>query len=278
MTDPQFYEYGLPAVLMQRAKKVLRNVLLKIGGVLLILLSLLIAWQLVILWFSPPPWLFPTPHDVWRRFVELWQLGAVQPHLLTTLQEIAVGYSAGIALSLFVGYGVSQQPLLERLVTPYLVVANSVPLVAFAPLLLLWFGNGIAAKIVVTALIVFFPATISTISGFHAQTALHQRMMRCLGARKWQRFLFLELPSALPGIFAGMKIGAPLAVVGAVVGEFLGTGQGLGHLILEANGLMDTPQLFVTILILGTVGVLFYSLIALAEQVFIGPWAEKNRR
>ncbi|CAM2007471.1 ABC transporter permease [Acanthopleuribacter pedis] len=278
MRKPQFFEFGLPAVLFHRAKKVLRNLALKLGGISLILGSLLLAWHLIIFGFSPEPWLFPPPNDVWSRLGELWRSGVLQPHLTMTLTEILAGYAAGIGLSFLVGYTISQQPLLERLITPYLVVANSVPLVAFAPLLLLWLGNGITAKIVVTALIVFFPATISTINGFHAQTAMHQRMMRCLGAKKWQRFLFLELPSALPGIFAGMKIGAPLAVVGAVVGEFLGTGQGLGHLILEANGLMDTPQLFVTILVLGTVGVVFYSLIALAEQIFIGPWAEKNRR
>ena len=162
--------------------------------------------------------------------------------------------------------------------TPYLVAANSIPLVAFAPLLILWFGNGMGTKMIVAALIVYLPVTVSTIAGFHAQSTIHNRLMLSIHANKWQRFWFLELPSAIPGILAGMKIAAPLAVVGAVVGEFMGTGQGLGHLILEANGLLDTPQLFVAIIILAMFGILFYLSTLGLEQLLIGPWHHKRRK
>jgi NitT/TauT family transport system permease protein len=148
-----------------------------------------------------------------------------------------------------------------------------VPLVAVAPLLILWLGPGVTTKVVVTALIVFLPMVISTHSGFRTQRQIFLRLMHALHANKWQRFIHLEWPTALPSILSGLKIGAPLSVVGAVVGEFLGADRGLGFLILEANQRLDTPQLFVVILILAALGTLFYTSIHGLEILVLG-----NRR
>lgn len=237
----------------------------------------LLAWQLVIWLWRPAPWLFPAPIQVWVRFHELQMAGALWHHVSTTTLEVVIGYLLGCACGLFTGYPIARIRLLEKLITPYLVAANSVPLVAFAPLLLLWLGNGISTKIVVAALIVYFPVTVSTIAGFQAVSPMHLRLLQSLRASRWQRFIHLELPSALPGILAGMRIGAPLAVVGAVVGEFLGTGQGLGHLILEANGLLDTAQLFVAIIFLALLGILFYLSTLGLEYLLVGSWYHKRR-
>ena len=249
----------------------------KLLGFFGIVLSILLMWQLCIWFFQPPTWLFPSPSEVYIRFVSLWQAQAIQHHIIITLVEIVLGYLLGIGLGFISGYPISQVRTLEKLLTPYLIAANSIPLVAFAPLLLLWFGNGISTKIIVTALIVYFPVTISTISGFHQQEPLEIRLMHTLRASKWQLFIYLELPSAAPGILAGLKIAAPLAVVGAVVGEFLGTGEGLGHLILEANGLLDTAQLFVAIIILALVGISFYLTTVALETLILGNWHHKRR-
>ncbi len=258
--------------------KWLKLVLHKIPVLIALLLSVLIVWQLIVWWFQPPAWLFPPPARVWSRFSELLSAGALLHHVRVTAIEILVGYFLGLFAGIFSAYPISQIRWLEKVLTPYLIAANSIPLVAFAPLLLLWFGNEIGTKIIVAAMIVYFPVTISTISGFHQQSAIHSRLMFTLRANKWQRFIHLELPSAVPGILAGMKIGAPLAVVGAVVGEFLGTGEGLGHLILEANGLMDTPQLFVAIIFLALIGIIFYLSTLGLEFLLIGPWHHKRRR
>ena len=215
---------------------------------------------------------------VWQRFDELMAVNGLMPHIWVTSIEIVAGYFLGIVMGLLSGYPISQIRWLERLATPYLIAANSIPLVAFAPLLLLWLGNGIGTKIIVAALIVYFPVTVSTITGFHHLSRVHLRLMQSLHANKWQRFIYLELPSAIPGILNGMKIAAPLAVVGAVVGEFLGTGEGLGHLILEANGLLDTPMLFVAIIILAMIGIVFYLSTLAIEQLLIGPWHHKRRK
>lgn len=250
----------------------------KLGIYLAMIFSVLVFWQLIVWWFQPESWLFPSPTAVWQRFQALWSAQALQPHLRVTVIEVFAGYGLGIAVGLLSGYPISQIRSLEKIITPYLVAANSVPLVAFAPLLLLWFGNGIGTKIIVAGLIVYFPVTINTIAGFQQQSSLHTRLMRSLHASKWQRFIYLELPSAIPGILAGMKIGAPLAVIGAVVGEFLGSGLGLGHLIMEANGLLDTPQLFVAIIFLAWMGIFFYLAVLGLEYVLIGPWHHKKRR
>lgn len=239
--------------------------------------SVLVAWWLGIFIFKPEPWLIPSPQDVWTRYQELQAADALNNHVIVTAIEVVAGYGLGIVAGLLVGYPISQIRLLEKIATPYLIAANSVPLVAFAPLLLLWFGNGIGTKIIVATLIVFFPITVATISGFHSVSPMHDRLLRSLRANKLQRFIHMELPSAIPGILAGMKIGAPLAVVGAVVGEFLGTGEGLGHLILEANGQLDTAQLFVAIIILAGFGMIFYLSILGLEYLVLGPWWNKRR-
>ncbi len=257
--------------------KILNFVLRKAALVLGLLGSVLLFWQLAILWFDPPLWLFPGPLKVWQRFSELMAADALQHHVRVTTLEIVAGYLLGIGFGILSGYPISQIRVLEKVVTPYLIGANSIPLVAFAPLLILWFGNGLGTKILVTALIVYFPVAISTIAGFHQQSRLHSRLLRSLRANKWQRFKYLELPSAIPGILAGMKIGAPLAVIGAVVGEFMGSGEGLGHLILEANGLLDTAQLFVAIIILALIGISFYMITVSLELMLIGPWHHKRR-
>jgi len=250
----------------------------RLATALALILSVLAAWQLIVVWFQPPSWLFPSPAAVWRRFNELWAADALQRHVRVTAIEVVAGYGLGVSVGLLSGYPISQIRWLERILTPYLIAANSIPLVAFAPLLMLWLGNEILAKIVVSALIVYFPVTISSIAGFHQQSTTHTRLMHSLKANKWQRFIYLELPSAVPGILAGMKIAAPLAVVGAVVGEFLGAGEGLGHLILEANGLLDTPQLFVSIIFLAMIGIGFYLGAAGLERALVGPWQYRRRR
>lgn len=240
--------------------------------------SIVLVWQLIAGGFAIPEWLFPGPTTVWQKARELWQIDALQPHLRVTALEVFAGYFSGVTLAFCCAYPISQLPWLEKWLMPYLIAANSMPLVAFAPLLLLWFGSGIGTKIIVTALIVFFPMITATIAAFHQQHPMALRLMRALRANKWQRFRFVELPSAVPGILAGLKITAPLAVVGAVVGEFLGAEEGLGHLIMEANGLLDTAQLFVALILLALMGMLSYGLILGIEALIVGPWHHRRRR
>ncbi|MCB1044360.1 MAG: ABC transporter permease [Acidobacteria bacterium] len=254
------------------------RILHKLFVLTLTFLIALSVWQCLVWIIQPKPWLLPSPVHVATRFLELIRAGSLQRHTFVTLIEVTSGFALGTATGLFTGYPISQIKLLERWATPYLIAANSIPIVAFAPLLMLWLGTGIQTKITVAALIVYFPVTMSTMVGFKQVSSIHRRLMASLHANKWQLFKMVEVPTAIPGIFAGMKIASPLAVVGAVVGEFMGSGEGLGHLIMEANGLLDTSMLFVSIIVLSAMGIAFYSIVAGAEALLIGPWHHERRR
>jgi len=244
---------------------------------ILLSVSVVCFWLAIIWIFSPPVWLLPTPAMVFSRAQELLHHGSLLHHLRVTLLEICLGYLLGVSAGLITGYPISQLRILEKVMTPYLVAGNSIPLIAFAPVLILWLGNGVMTKVIVTALIVYLPMTISTLTGFRTQKPILKRLMRTLRSSKLQRFMYLEIPNAMPGILSGMKIGAPLAVVGAVVAEFLGSGEGLGHLVLEANGLLDTSQLFVTNILLGIIGIVFFSLVQLLETLILGDWHHRRQ-
>jgi NitT/TauT family transport system permease protein len=155
----------------------------------------------------------------------------------------------------------------ERVLSPYLVAAQAVPILALAPLLDIWFGGGLLARVVICALIVFFPIAIATMVGIRSTDPLLDELLRSLGASGGQRTRLLEIPSALPVLFGGLRVGVTLAVIGAVVAEWAGASVGLGVLINIANqGLFDTPLMFVALATLAIIGLAFYGLVVLVER------------
>ncbi|MEX1019070.1 MAG: ABC transporter permease, partial [Litorilinea sp.] len=173
----------------------------------------------------------------------------------------------GLSLALLLGYILGKNQTVERLVAPYIVASQSVPIVALAPLLVIWFGSGLLSKVLVCALITFFPTLVSTIVGLRTVDADLRDLMRSLAANRWRIFWLLELPSALPVIFGGLKLSVILAVVGAVVGEFVGANVGLGFLISLARGVLDTPLMFVALITLVIIAQTFYGTVALLEHL-----------
>jgi len=154
---------------------------------------------------------------------------------------------------------------------PYIVASQSIPIIALAPLLILWFGTGYLSKIFVSSLIVFFPILISTMSGFRSIDPHLLKLMHSFNANRWEIFMKAEIPSVLPSLFSGVRIAVPLAVVGAIVGEFLGASEGLGFLINLAAGLLDTPLLFVALFSLALLSLLLYGVTLVLERIVI-PW------
>jgi NitT/TauT family transport system permease protein len=178
-----------------------------------------------------------------------------------------------MAVASTLGYLLSRSRTIERLVTPYIVASQSVPTVAIAPLLVIWFGAGITSKVLISALIVFFPILISTLAGLRsADPELHD-LMRSFEATPWQTFSRLELPAALPMIVSGVKVGATLSVIGAVVGEFVGADRGLGFLVKQGQGLYDTPLIFVAVFTLVAMAMSLYGLVTLVERTLLS-WKE----
>jgi NitT/TauT family transport system permease protein len=243
---------------------------LVLGGV--VLAGVLVAWKALVVIAGYPPFILPPPESVGARFVSAWADGTIAPHALRTLVEVLIGFGVGAGLGLVAGYGLARLPLAERVLSPYLVAAQAVPILAIAPLLALWFGPGLLAKVVICSLIVFFPIAISTMVGIRAVDAGLLELARSLRATRRQVVLTLEVPAALPAIFGGLRVGVTLAVVGAIVGEWAGADRGLGLLVNLAKGsLFDTPLMFATLLTIALLGVALYGLVVLAERLLVPP-------
>ena len=231
----------------------------------------LLAWKSIVVVGGYPPFILPPPEQVAARFIQAWADGTIAPHAGRTLLEVALGFGAGAGIALVVGYLLARLPLAERLLSPYLVAAQATPILALAPLLALWFGTGLTSKVVICALIVFFPVAISTMVGVRAVDARLLDLARSLRATRRQVVLTLEIPAALPAIFGGLRVGATLAVVGAIVGEWAGADRGLGLLMNLARGsLFDTPLLFATLLTIALMGIVLYGLVVLVERALVG--------
>ncbi|MEW6029341.1 MAG: ABC transporter permease [Chloroflexota bacterium] len=229
----------------------------------------LLLWQGVVTLARLPAFILPSPADVWLRFLRALVDGSLLFHTGVTLLEIMVGLLAGTLGAIVLGYLIAKSRLLERLLSPYLVASQAVPLVAIAPLLVIWFGPGMFSKVLICALIVFFPVLVNTVVGVRAvPPALHD-LMRSLRATRRQILAKLEVPAALPIFFGGLRIGATLSVIGAVVGELVGADSGLGFLINVGRGQYDTALVFVAVFTLIAMALSLYGIVAWLEKRFL---------
>jgi NitT/TauT family transport system permease protein len=233
--------------------------------------AFVLAWKVVVVVTALPPFILPAPETVAERFIGAWADGTIWPHFATTMIEIGLGFVVGAGFALAVGYALARSVLFERLASPYLVAAQAIPILVLAPLLVLWFGSGLLSKVVICALIVFFPVAIATMVGIRSVDARLLELGRSLRATPGQILTTLEIPGALPSIFGGLRVGVTLAVVGAVVGEWAGASKGLAVLINLARGsLFDIPLMFATLLTIALVGIALYLVVVLAERRFVG--------
>ena len=197
------------------------------------------------------------------------QDGSLPRHTLATLSEVLAGLSLGLSVAFCLGYALAKSRTLERLLTPYIVASQAIPIVALAPLLVIWFGAGRLSKILVCALTLFFPVLINTIVGVRNVDRDLRELMCSLRASRWQVLVYLELPAALPVLFGGLKVGVTLSVIGAVVGEFVGADRGLGFLVNLARGLFDTSLMFVALFSLMAIALALYLLVSLLERLVL---------
>jgi len=232
------------------------------------------GWEALVRWQDYPAFILPAPLVVWQKFVTLAGEGLLTRHAAVTLLEITVGLAVGLSVACLLGYLLGKNRWIEQLVAPYIVASQSVPVVAVAPLLVIWFGSGLTSKVLICALITFFPMLINTIVGIRNVDRDLYDLMRSLRASRWQLFRLLELPAALPVLLSGLKLSVILAVVGAVVGEFVGADVGLGFLINLARGVLDTPMMFVAIFCLVIIAQTLYLLVALLERRLLR-WQEE---
>lgn len=230
-------------------------------------LLLLGIWHLLVVWGDYPPFILPGPADVGAAFVGLARDGRLLRHTLVTLSEVIPGLALGVLVALPLAYLLTKSPLAERLISPYLIASQAIPIIAIAPLLSIWVQSWYWSRVLVAALVVFFPILVNSIAGFRAVPREFYDLMHSLRATKSQIFRKLELPAALPTVLAGLKVGATLAVIGALVGEFVQPkSQGLGFLLVTARYQFKTDEVFVVLLTLGAMALSLYGLVALAER------------
>jgi putative riboflavin transport system permease protein len=228
-------------------------------------------WKLVTIVSGFPTFILPPPEAVATRFVEAWRDGIIEPHAAATLREVFAGFAVGAVLAVALGYLLARSRLAERVLSPYLVAAQATPILALAPLLALWFPDGLTGKIVICALIVFFPVAVATMVGIRSVDAGLLELGRSLRATRRQIVLTLEIPAALPSILGGMRVGVTLAVVGAIVGEWAGAERGLGVLVNLARGsLFDIPLMFAALVTIALMGVALYVVVVLVERRLVG--------
>src|SRR5215813_1071485 len=237
-----------------------------------ILLAVIVAaWEWGVPFFDVPSYVLPTPSSIvtalWRGLdAGLLDRGGYWLHTGVTLAEVLLGFVIGSTVGLVLGTIISQFRILDATLRIYLIAIQSLPKVALAPIIVLWFGFGLTSKVVIICLLTFFPLLVNSMAGFKAVDPERLELMRALGANPWQIFWKVRLPSALPYIFAGLDMAAVFAVVGAIVGEFVGAQRGLGTLILSMNAQMDIAGTFSVFIILSLVGVLLHQTLRRLER------------
>lgn len=227
----------------------------------MVFIGLLVVWQAIVQMFDVSDILVPAPTAVASSLVDGFQDGSLVTHSIVTLKEILIGFGIAVGSALVCAVLITQFRTVERVLFPLLILTQTVPKVAMAPLLIVWFGIGISSKVLTVALIAFFPLLINAILGFRSAAYEQVEMLRSFGASRLQVMRHLQIPSALPHIFAGLEVAVILSVTGAVVAEFVGSSEGLGYLIQASNFTLDVARTFAVIVVLSAIGIALHAVV-----------------
>jgi NitT/TauT family transport system permease protein len=239
-------------------------------------LLLLLLWHLLATYGGYQRFILPGPQDVWQQAKATIQDGRLPRHALITFSEVLPGLLIGCLVAMPLGYLLAKSPLAERLISPYLIASQAIPVIAIAPLLTIWIRSTYWSRVLVAVLVVFFPIAINTIAGLRAVPAELYDLMHSLKAGRWQIFRKLEWPSSLPILLTGLKVGATLSVIGALVGEFVQPkNQGLGYLLITARYQFRTDLVFVVLLTLAAIALAMYGAVTLLEKRLLR-WQSAN--
>lgn len=273
--DPARPRTGSPAPKPARRKLDLRE-RPQLWLVPTVFVVVVLAWEYGVQLFGVDEYVLPRPTQIvdalWLQLNDDLFWG----HLWVTTQEALAGFAIGVGAAVLLGTFISQIKIVEATLMPYIVAFQTVPKVALAPLFVVWFGFGLTSKIVMAAVISFFPMLVNVIEGLRAADADKIQMLTVFGANKMQIFKMVRLPSALPFIFAGLDIGIVFAILGAVVGEFIGAKEGLGYLLLQTNYNFDIAGMFAVLVVLSVMGLLAHFVIRLVQRK-VAFWAEDTK-
>lgn len=238
------------------------------------LLGVIVAWEAAVIVFEIPKIILPAPTAIAQEFVTYGH--RLLPNSLYTMSEVLLGFIFAILVGVPLATAIVYSRPLERATYPLIVSSQTIPMVAIAPLLLTWFGYGIAPKIVIVVLQAFFPIVINTVMGLKSVSEEMIHLARSMGSSPWQLFWKFRLPAALPSIFAGLKMATAASVVGAIVAEFVGASQGLGYVIVAAGAAFNVTRQFAAIICITLIGILFFVLLERAERLCL-PWKDHDK-
>ncbi len=241
-----------------------------------ILVLFFLVWKAYVVWSGVSPFVLPAPEKVLAALGQDLTNPVTFSHLLTTLHEIIVGFALAVVIGMLVALILYKIPVMEQVLNPFIVALQVVPKVALIPLFVVWFGFGSTSKVIVAAVLAFFPIFMNTLLGFKSIAIGHREVMETSNGTNLQSFMKLELPSALPYTLAGMEMGIVFATIGAVVGEFLGGNAGLGYLTISRLNSFQIEGLFSAIVLLTALGFVLYSIVVMIKRLAI-PWHDSVR-
>ena len=237
------------------------------------LLGTLVVWQVAAKLLRLPLWLVPAPSDILEALLE--RGGGLWIHIWITFYETVLGFLLAILLGVPLAVLIVHSRLLGNAVYPLILITQSIPKVAFAPILLIWLGHGDLPKVLVAFLVAFFPVVVDTAAGLRSPAPQLLDLARQLSASQFQIYTKIRFPSALPHFFSGLKVAITLSVIGAVIGEFVGSEQGLGFLVIQATSHFKTPLAFAAMCILAVMAIVLFFAIVAVERVLC-PWYGRN--
>lgn len=235
----------------------------------LLLIGLGVIWEIAVRVNDTPRWMLPPPSAVFASFRSDW--GMLMHHTRVTLVEVLLGFLLALAAGILTGVAIDSSRIVERTIYPLLIASQTIPMVVLAPLFLIWFGYGLLPKVLITALVAYFPLAVNTVDGLRSGDRETLAMLRSMGASSWQRFRLAKVPAALPSIFSGARIAVAFCVIGAVFGELVGAKAGLGYLMERSASQFETARVFASIFILAFMGVGLFAAVALLERLLL-PW------
>src|SRR5215475_3736920 len=242
----------------------------------LIVLGLLGIWEGYVRLWAVPKWLLPAPSVITMTLVGSRDL--LLDHTLVTFLEVIVGFGLALLGGVLLACAIAMSRTLERVLYPFVIASQMVPIIVIAPLLLIWVGYGLAPKVIVVALTAFFPIVVNMVDGLKSVDPDVVNLLRTMGASRWQIFVKVQVPTSLPFLFSGLRVAMAVSIIGAVIGEWMGSSQGLGYLMIRSKPQFLTERVFAAIVVLSVMGMALFVLVGVVEKFAIPWWHNEQRQ
>jgi NitT/TauT family transport system permease protein len=252
-----------------------KGAIYKWGLPLLIVIIIFLFWEIMVFIQDIPRWLLPPPSAVITSLIIDYKI--IFNHTWITLLEVVLGFVIALSAGFLLASVIGISKTIEKSIYPFLIASQTIPIIVIAPMLLVWVGYGLLPKVIVVALISFFPIVVNTSDGMRSIDGDMEKLLLTMGAHKWHIFFKLRIPTSIPYLLSGMKVAMPLCVIGAVIGEWVGSSQGLGYLMIRSKPQFQTELVFAAILILSIMGITLFLLVGIIERLMI-PWLHDSKK